>query len=78
MVLFDSLGATFSIGEIVKSNLGGWESLPSLAADENGAGYHLNCKILPTDKIRVKVIEMLHPSSIHCLLGVNLSPQLVS
>lgn len=60
VLLFDSLNTDFDITYILRHNNGSWDKVPVHGSAEEGAGMLLNYKILPADKLQVKVRWVWH------------------
>lgn len=58
VVLFDTLNNDFDITYILKHNSGSWEKVPVQGSAEEGIGSLLNYKMLPSDKLQVKVSQV--------------------
>ena len=55
VVLLDTLNNDFDITYILKHNSGSWEKVSTHGCAEQGVGMLLNYKMLPADKLQVKV-----------------------
>lgn len=57
--MFDSLSSDFKITEIVRHNDGAWDDIPVVSSAQYGVGMLLNYKLLPSDKVQIKVSDSL-------------------
>ena len=55
VVMFDTLNSDFYITYVLKHISGSWEKVPVHGQAEQGVGMLLDYKMLPSDKLQVKV-----------------------